>query len=151
MELIARIVGNLKEVPAECLDKGILEEGLMKWQHTVQKLYLAQLNKPVSGTKNVLVQRIMSCIHIDEAVKVVTEYRTWLDTKANPEGMDKDVTIMKEDDDDDNTKLTPEEEEKAKKLVNKRLCDCKPTLEMVSGAKDTTSMSADRSAKKGFI
>ena len=58
MELITRIMANLKEAPAR-VDKGILEEALMKWQQTVQKGYLARLNKPVSGTKAVLVQRIM--------------------------------------------------------------------------------------------
>ena len=81
VELITRIMANVKEVPAS-VDKGILEEALMKWQQSVQKGYLARLNKPVSGTKTVLAQRIMNCIPIDEAVKVVQEYRIWLDTKV---------------------------------------------------------------------
>ena len=39
VELITRIMANVKEAPAS-VDKGILEEALMNWQQSVQKGYL---------------------------------------------------------------------------------------------------------------
>ena len=130
VELITRIMANVKEVPAS-VDKGILEEALMMWKQPVQKGYLARVNKPVLGTKTVLAQRIMNCIPIDEAVKVVQEYRTWLDTKATPEDMDVDENdvmngedmTMEEEDNTEGKQSNEEEEVTFQKLVDKRLRD----------------------------
>jgi len=126
VELITRIMANVKEVPAS-VDKGILEEALMMWKQPVQKGYLARVNKPVSGTKTVLAQRIMNCIPIDEAVKVVQEYRIWLDTKETPEDMEVDEsevmnggeTNIKEDENMEGTQSDTEDEEKLQKRVER--------------------------------
>ena len=136
VELITRIMANVKEAPTR-VDKGILEEALMKWQQSVQKGYLARLNKPVSGTKTVLAQRIMTCISIEEAVKVVQEYRTWLDTKATSEDMDVDENevmggeemTMKEGEIGEGKKRNTIDEDKLQKRVDKRLRDKKRSLD----------------------
>ena len=73
----------------------------------------------------------MNCIPIDEAIKVVQEYRTWLDTKATPEDMDVDETevtngddmTMEEEDNTEGKQSNEEEELKFQKLVDKRLRD----------------------------
>ena len=129
VELITRIMANVKEVPAR-VDKGILEEALMMWKQPVQKGYLARVNQPVSGTKTVLAQRIMNCIPIDEAVKVVQEYRIWMDTKETPEDMEVDEgeTNNKEDANMEGTQSDTEDEEKLQKRVE-RLRDKKRSLD----------------------
>ena len=120
VELITRIMAHIKEVPAS-VDKGILEEALMMWKQPVQKGYLARVNQPVSGTKTVLAQRIMNCIPIDEAVKVVQEYRIWMDTKETPEDMEVDEgeTNNKEDANMEGTQSDTEDEEKLQKRVER--------------------------------
>ena len=95
------------------------------------------MNKPVSGTKTVLAQRIMNCIPIDEAVKVVQEYRTWLDTKVTAKDMDVDENevldgedmTMEEGEIGEGKKRNTVEEDKLQKRVDKRLRDKKRSLD----------------------
>ena len=89
------------------------------------------MNKPVSGNKMVLAQRIMNCIPIDEAIKVVQEYRTWLDTKVTSEDMDVDENgvmngedmTMEEGDTLEGKQHNTVEEVKLQKQVDNRLRD----------------------------
>ena len=120
------------------------------------KRMLGAVKKTVSGSKTVLVQRIISFISIDEAVKVVQEYRTWIDIKERPDDMDVDVnedtkvddTIMEKEDNEEETKLTLEEEETVQKMVNKRLCNHKRSLEKVSIDRDNATPRIDRGTKE---
>ena len=84
----------------------------MKWQQSVQKEFLKIMRQPTSGTKVVLVQRILNCIPIEEAIKVVQEYKVWKNTKEHKE-LSKPMEIKKP--------LMEEEERKAKMLSDKRI------------------------------
>ena len=79
----------------------------------------------------------MNCIPIDEAVKVVQEYRTWLDTKATSEDMGVDENevmngedmTMEEEDNIEGKQSNEEEEVTLQKRVDKRLRDKKRSLD----------------------
>ena len=84
----------------------------MKWQQSVQKEFLKIMRQPTSGTKVVLVQRILNCIPIEEAIKVVQEYKVWKNTKKHKElNKPMEIEIL----------LTEEEERKVKVLGGKKI------------------------------
>jgi len=54
-------------------------------------------NKPTSGTKDALVNRIIGCLSIEKAMEIVKEYREHLKTNINQTSSDMDVDFDTED------------------------------------------------------
>ena len=48
---------------------------LMKWTAPAQREYLKLMNKPTSGNKEALVNRILCCMPIEKAMEIVGDYR----------------------------------------------------------------------------
>ena len=77
------------------------------------KELLKIIRQPTSGTRVVLVQIILNCIPIEEAVKVVKEYKVWKNTKS-PKELDDLMKFEKKS-------LKEEKEMKVKMLRDKRI------------------------------
>ena len=76
------------------------------------------MNKSVSGTKPVLCKRILKYMPKSEMRNLIREYKLWLETGSDPQGLDDKDSMM---DTTAETELTEEEEIIAKLLRNKRI------------------------------
>ena len=69
-----------------------LEEAMMDWTGSELKAFLMKKEKPYWGTKKVMMQRIIGCISIEEAVEIVKEYRAIIEQRE--ENFDEDGVII---------------------------------------------------------
>ena len=72
--LIERYLARKQDETMEEEDN-LLIDALMKWTAPAQREYLKIMNKPTSGNKETLVNRILCCMPIEKAMETVRDYR----------------------------------------------------------------------------
>ena len=72
--LIERYLARKQDETMEEEDNHLID-ALMKWTAPAQREYLKLMNKPTSGNKEALVNRILCCMPIDKAMEIVRDYR----------------------------------------------------------------------------
>ena len=72
--LIERYLARKQDETMEEEDNHLID-ALMKWTAPAQREYLKLMNKPTSGNKEALVNRILCCMPIDKAMETVRDYR----------------------------------------------------------------------------
>ena len=117
VNLRASIMEEIKN-PGGSICAETLQEAVMQWNQVEQKKYLKDMNKSVSGTKPVLCKRILKYMPKSEMRNLIREYKLWLETEVEPQGLDDKDSMM---DTTAETELTEEEERIAKMLRDKRI------------------------------
>ena len=80
-KIIRRLLGKDWNINKQEDDTYLLQEALASWKGDTQRTFLASMGQKTYGTKENLVNRIMSNISIDKAIEVTREYKIYLDTK----------------------------------------------------------------------
>ena len=111
----------------------------------------------MTGAKTVLAQRILECMSIDEAIRVVTEYRTWVVTSTakvnkntDSDQEDDDMGSKMDEESVDEEEITLEADKKAQDLETKRLREKKRSLDKGTVASDLAK-AADETTKLSDI
>lgn len=73
-----------------------LEEAIMSWSSTDMRVFLLDLKKPQWGSKQVMTDRIIMNISIDEAVEINNEYRLYLASVTEKTDTGEDVSTVVE-------------------------------------------------------
>ena len=73
-----------------------LEEAIMSWSSTDMRVFLLDLKKPQWGSKQVMTDRIIMNISIDEAVEINNEYRMYLASVTEKTDTGEDVSTVVE-------------------------------------------------------
>jgi hypothetical protein len=114
-KIIRRLLGKDWNINKQEDDAYLLQEALTSWKGDTQRIFLASMGQKTYGTKEHLVNRIMSNISIDKAIEVTKEYKIYLDTKK---GKDSDCATTTSI---EGMETTMEEDEQSEKGASNRI------------------------------